>query len=123
MICEHCNKNKATFDVPQNLCEECWQNWFDYKWSTIEDLLFEWADDTKYLSCGYADHTIYQQIVDIGDDAIPELIRFLPKYPLHCIPALHGITGAQPIPKEDRGRLVKMIEAWQKWAKDNDYES
>jgi hypothetical protein len=37
MICVHCRKREAVFNVPQDLCEPCWNSWFNFGWDDIMD--------------------------------------------------------------------------------------
>jgi hypothetical protein len=39
----------------------------------------------------------------------------------HLSSALVAITGAQPVPPEEGGRIRKVAERWLAWARDNGY--
>ena len=64
-------------------------------------------------------HPAYQQIVGIGLPAIPILLRELQKQPEHWFWALRAITGVDPVPSQDRGDIVKMARAWEKWGENH----
>jgi hypothetical protein len=64
-----------------------------------------------------ATHPAYQRIIGMGPEALPHIFRRLESGPDHWFWALRAITGVDPVPPEDRGRMVKMREAWLNWAK------
>ncbi len=63
------------------------------------------------------EHPSYLEIVAMGEKAVPLLLRELEKSPNYWFPALTAITGENPIPKEARGRLIEMTEAWLEWGR------
>ncbi len=63
-------------------------------------------------------HPAYQRIIGMGFEALPFLLRELERKPDHWFWALTAITGADPVPPEDRGKLRKMAEAWLRWGKE-----
>lgn len=67
-------------------------------------------------------HPAYQQIIGLGEDAVPFLLAEFERSPGHYDWALRAITGEDPIPKECRGRLKEMSRLWIQWGKDNGYE-
>jgi hypothetical protein len=68
-----------------------------------------------------AAHPAYQEIITMGQEVVPLLLRDLEQEPDHWFAALRAITGAHPVPPEDRGDLHKMAAAWLRWGKDNGY--
>jgi hypothetical protein len=66
-------------------------------------------------------HPAYQEIVAMGQEVVPLLLRDLEQEPDHWFAALGAITGAQPVPPEDRGDIEKMAAAWLRWGKDHGY--
>lgn len=61
----------------------------------------------------------YLSIMAMGPDALPLLVnqlRMEGDEPDHWFVALHYITGADPVPDQDKGYMVKMSEAWLAWA-------
>ncbi|NEO53892.1 MAG: hypothetical protein F6K54_12860 [Okeania sp. SIO3B5] len=68
-------------------------------------------------------HPAYQQIIALGHDAIPLLLKELAQNdePDHWFYALIAITGENPIAEEQRGRIIEMKEAWIKWGKTKGY--
>ncbi len=87
-------------------------------------LLKEWQDSRGPTSSvtQLAMHPAYQQIIGIGPDALPFILRELERTPDHWFWALNAITGLDPVRVEDRGRLRKMAAAWIRWAKDEGYK-
>jgi hypothetical protein len=82
-----------------------------------------WRQDTTYLSSmTEADrHPAYPEIIDLGPAVVPFLMRELAANHTHWFEALHAITGANPLAATAGGNIPKMVEAWLRWAKDNDY--
>lgn len=66
-------------------------------------------------------HPAYQQIIGLGPAAIPLLLKELQHNLDWWVIALHTITGANPIPKESRGKLKEMAQAWIAWGKQYGY--
>ena len=64
---------------------------------------------------------IYQEILDQGQEAIPDLIMALrdKRAPIPVMMLLTDITGQSPVKPAQRGYVDQMIEAWLDWAEDN----
>lgn len=79
-----------------------------------------WRREVAHCSCvsEMAMHPAYQRIIGLGPAVVPLLLRELERRPDHWFWALKAITGADPVPPEDRGRVGKMTAAWLKWAKE-----
>lgn len=67
-------------------------------------------------------HPAYQEIISMGPEVVPLLLRDMEKNHTHWFFALRQITGADPIPQSAAGNIPKMTEAWLHWAKDNGYQ-
>jgi hypothetical protein len=67
-------------------------------------------------------HPAYREIIGLGPDVIPLLLRDLEENQTHWFCALREITGASPIPESAAGDVPKMVETWLRWAKDNGYQ-
>jgi len=82
-----------------------------------------WRAETGHLSSTtkMVNHAAYQEIIGMGAAVVPSLLRDLQKEPEHWFAALRAITGAQPVPPGERGRIDKMAEAWLRWAKEHGY--
>ena len=83
-----------------------------------------WHRDTAYLSSmeDAESHPAYQEIIRLGTDVVPLLLRDLADHHTHWFAALQAITVAQPVPPSVAGNIPKMAEAWLRWAKDNGYQ-
>ncbi len=89
----------------------------------FDRLAAAWLEDTQVTSSltRMVKHPAYQQIIAMGERAIPPILRDLDQDPKHWGPALHAITGVRPVPAEDAGKLKAVAKAWLQWARDNGY--
>ena len=84
-------------------------------------LLETWREETAYLSSGtqITRHPAYQELVALGPAALPYLFRDLERTgDGHLSKALVAITGAHPVPAEDRGNVRKVADTWLGWARE-----
>jgi hypothetical protein len=65
-------------------------------------------------------HPAYQQIIGLGNEAVPLLLRELKKEPDHWFWALKAITGVDPVEPTQRGRVKEMAGAWLRWGKEQE---
>lgn len=79
----------------------------------------EWRRETEMLSSitQKSTHRAYQNIIGLGRDALPCILRELERQPDHWFWALKAITGVDPVPVEHRGKLVEMAKDWIDWAR------
>lgn len=63
------------------------------------------------------EHPAYQQIIGLGEQAIPLILEELERQADHWFPALHELTGTSPVPEESQGNIAKMRQAWLDWGK------
>jgi len=95
---------------------------------TIEErfqrLAAVWRAETAHVSSStdLVRHPAFQEIVDMGAVVVPILLRELEARSGHWHRALRKITGADPVPSEDRGNIPKITEAWLRWGKENGYQ-
>ena len=85
-------------------------------------LLAQWRRDTAYLSSStqITGHAAYQELIALGPAALPFLFRDLEKTgDGHLWKALTAITGAHPVPAEERGQIRKIADTWLRWAREN----
>jgi len=82
-----------------------------------------WEQATGHLSSMTAasKHPAYREIIGLGAEVIPLLLRDLQANENHWFIALREITGANPIPTSVAGNVPKMIDAWLRWATENGY--
>jgi hypothetical protein len=89
----------------------------------FRQLAAEWRRDVGPLSSvsKIVQHPAYQAIIALGRDAVPLILQDLERQPDHWFAALRAITGAEPIPPEDRGRMDRMAAAWVRWGKEHGF--
>ena len=90
----------------------------------FERLAVEWQTAVAHLSSSSKrdSHPAYQEIIAIGPPAVPLLLRDLEANHRHWFAALSAITGANPVAAEDAGKVLKMIESWLRWGKEQGYQ-
>ena len=86
-------------------------------------LAAKWKQKTAHLSSPgmIAEHPAYQEIVGMGPDVIPLILRDLKEAPAQWFWALRSITGESPIRPEDRGDIDAMRVAWLDWGERYQY--
>ena len=93
--------------------------------NTFRKLVEWWRSETGLLSSieDKVLHPAYQQIIGMGPEAIPLILRELQRSPGHWFWALNAITRDDPIDSKDAGNVRKMTEAWLKWGEERGYVS
>ncbi len=84
----------------------------------------EWKHDTGHMSIlsRIVTHSSYQGIIDMGEQAIPLILKDLEIEPNHWFSALSAIAGDGPeIPAEDKGDMRAISQAWLEWGKSKNY--
>lgn len=90
---------------------------------TVEERFQELAQQWKRERGPYsftrqlASHPAYQQIIGLGQAAVPHILRELETQPDHWFWALSAITGADPVRPEHRGKLRLMAGDWINWGR------
>lgn len=91
---------------------------------TFDSLVAEWKATRgphsrldKLLS-----NKAYLAIIDLGQPAIPLLLKEMELRPSHWDVALKTITGADPVPREAWGNLDRIASAWLRWGHENGFE-
>lgn len=90
----------------------------------FEKLKRQWRSETM-LSSSTTDLVLnanYQQIIALGDEVIPLLLREMETEPNHWGWALRAITGCDPVPNQDAGRLKRIAKAWVRWGRESGYD-
>jgi hypothetical protein len=91
----------------------------------VTRLLATWREQTAYQSSStrITSHPGYQDAIALGPTVLPFLFRDLEQTgDGHLAKALTALTGAHPVPAEDRGQVRKVAEAWLRWASENGYQ-
>ena len=91
---------------------------------TFERLAGEWEQDRPRGADieQMTKHSAYQDIIALGEPAVPWILQRLAEKPDHWFVALNAITGARPVPLESRGRIKEMTQAWLNWGREQGYD-
>lgn len=78
-----------------------------------------WKNETRYLSSleEIVLNRAYQQIIGMGDPAVPLILRELEREPDHWYWALSAITGYEPDLPEESANVETMATAWLEWGR------
>ena len=90
----------------------------------FQELARKWKYETGHFSfvSQMITHPAYQSIIDMGEPAIPLILKDLEAEADHWFPALVAISGESPhIPDEDRGRIRSISKIWIEWGKTKGY--
>ena len=87
------------------------------------ELVTSWRAETAGLSSprAIAGHPAYQQIIDLGEPAIPLILQDMKENGGWWYPALRTLTGENPVPESAKGNPPLNDEAWLQWGLDNGY--
>jgi hypothetical protein len=94
---------------------------------TVEEhfnrLANDWQSAVAHLSSSTRrdNHPAYQEIIAIGLQVVPFLLRDLELNQRHWFTALSVITGVNPIARQDAGNIPLMTQAWLNWGKNEGY--
>jgi hypothetical protein len=83
----------------------------------FRELADEWRQETRFESSMSAitSHRAYRNIISLGDEVVPLLLRELRRRPEPWFAALRELTGADPVKPEHRGDTGAMADAWLRW--------
>lgn len=83
-----------------------------------------WHDAVAHLSSSSKreNYPAYKEIIALGPPVVPFLLRDLEINHRHWFAALTAITGANPVPEEDAGKIREMTEVWLHWGKEHGYQ-
>lgn len=109
-----------------NSVEQLIESWQDREedLARFQQLAALWKKETAHHSnaAKRALHPAYQEIIGMGDRAVPLLLSELQREPDDWFWALHAITGAKPVPPASAGKLQAMAAAWLEWGKTHGYQ-
>jgi len=107
-------RQRGLSDVQQLL--ETWQE-PEADSARFQSLVQRWKRETAHVSNigKKALHPAYQEIIGMGNAAIPLLLAEMRREPDDWFWALRAITGADPVPAESRGNVQEMSDAWLRW--------
>src|SRR2546430_2707754 len=67
-------------------------------------------------------HPAYREIINLGPEVIPLLLKDLQENHTHWFCALRELTGANPVPPSAAGNIALMAAAWLAWAREHGYQ-
>lgn len=78
-----------------------------------------WREDVAGLSDlrEIVAHPAYEAIIAMGREVVPWVLRDVARGAGHWHVALHTITGEQPVPVDDAGRLRAIRDHWLAWGR------
>lgn len=84
-------------------------------------LTAEWQAATRFASGSSAatSHPAYRAIIALGPDVVPHILAALAASPDPWFAALRELTGADPVPSEERGRPQAAADRWLAWGRAN----
>lgn len=98
-------------------------------WATASEERFRYLVETWKAETGHISniskkcvHPAYQEIIGMGEGVIPFVLRDLKTTRADWFWALTAITGQNPIPESDEGKVAKMAEAWLLWGRAKGYD-
>ncbi len=89
----------------------------------FRNLVAEWKAARGYEASinKWARLPAYREIIALGKEVIPLLLRELEHTPDHWFWALKELTGANPVTPESRGDVMEMARCWVRWGKEQGY--
>jgi hypothetical protein len=83
----------------------------------FQQLAAKWKKQSRHMSntAQMAMLPSYQQIIGIGEPAVPLLLEELRREPDHWFWALEAITQESPVPSDAAGKVRLMAQAWVDW--------
>ncbi len=92
--------------------------------TTFERLVNQWRDENHGVSSTHklTMHPAYQEIIGMGEEVVPLLLRELEKKSGQWFGALKSITRVDPVPSEHKGKTKEMTKAWLEWGRERGYK-
>ena len=89
----------------------------------FDALAARWQRETGHHSSldTKAAHPAYQEIIGMGEAAVPLILRELERSPAWWFMALEQITGESPVQEKDWGKLRALASAWVEWGRRRGY--
>ena len=89
----------------------------------FDSLAAKWQKETVYLSSPntIAEHPAYQEIIGMGEQAIPMILRNFQETQAEWFWALRSIARESPVKPESRGNIDAMTADWLDWGKRRRY--
>ncbi len=92
--------------------------------TTFHSLVEQWKSETRGISSTeqLSLHPAYQQIIGMGPNVIPLLLRELENNSGRWFWALKAISREEPVTPEQQGKTQEMIAAWLNWGREKGYK-
>ena len=89
----------------------------------FQTLANQWEHDTILMSSTHQaiKHPAYRAILEMGQTAVPLILKRIQSQGGHWFHTLHQLTHANPVPPADRGKITAMKQAWLQWGTENGY--
>ena len=89
----------------------------------FNQLADQYEIETVFMSNSWhaSNHPAYQEIISMGEPAVPLILKRMQAEGGHWFIALRTITGANPVKPDDRGKIAIMQASWLEWGEANGY--
>ena len=89
----------------------------------FRQLADQWEEETVFLSNSdrAAAHPAHQEIVTMGEPAVPLILERMRSRGGHWFHALRAITNANPVQPAERGNVEAMKASWLEWGARSGY--
>ena len=89
----------------------------------FEDLASRWEEETFFLSRSdqAVAHPLHQEIISLGQPAVPLILKRMRSQGGHWFEALQQITEEDPVSPADHGNIAAMQNSWLQWGEDRGY--
>ncbi|MEM9680531.1 MAG: hypothetical protein AAF901_09430 [Bacteroidota bacterium] len=90
----------------------------EYIKKQFEDNKANWLEDTMFVSSSTEifNNSFYQNVINLGEDAIPYMVIDMKENLNHWFYALSKITNVNPVVAEHAGNVELMADDWYHWA-------
>ena len=87
----------------------------------FRDLADRWEEETMFMSNSEQATSLpsYDAIVQLGDPAVPLILKRMQTRGGHWFHALRDITKEDPVAPADWGNVAAMQKAWLRWGRDH----
>ena len=85
--------------------------------SRFRKLVDQWRAQTVFVSSieDMVQHAAFREIVEMGDEIIPEILDEIRVRPDFLFLALQIITGENPVSSSFKGSVTDAVDAWLQW--------
>ena len=89
----------------------------------FQELAEQWEEETFFLSRSdqAVAHPAHQEIINLGQPAVPLILQRMRSQGGHWFEALQQITGEDPVSPADYGNIAAMQNSWLQWGEDRGF--